>query len=88
MDEKFRENIGTKISMAAVRGFELTYFFGGLVAKYGKLDLSRAQDPSLRINTDFDFRAVKWNAESEQPDYHENKRIYFIRRLNGVASLQ
>lgn len=88
MDEKFRENIGTRISMAAVRGFELTYFFGTMIAKYGKLDLNRAQDPDLKIITDFDFRAVKWNASSEQPDYHENKRIYFIRRLNGVASVQ
>jgi len=87
-DEKFRENIGTKASVAAIRGFELTYYFGSIWAKYGSLDQKQLNDPASKIITDYDFRPVFWNAGSEYPDYHENKRIYFIRRLNGVASLQ
>ena len=88
MDEKFKENTGTKVSIAAIRGFELTYFFGSLWAKYKSLDLANAQDSSLKILTDYDFRPVLWNTGTDVPDYFENKRIYFIRRLNGIASVQ
>ena len=87
-DEKFRVNTGTKASGASIRGFELTYFFGSLWAKRGSIDPQQFSDPTLRIITDFDFRPVMWNTESDKPDYFENKRIYFIRRLNGVSSLQ
>lgn len=87
-DEMFKVNTGTKASTASIRGFELTYFFGSLWAKKGSLDHQQFSDPSLRIVTDYDFRPVFWNMENQKPDYFENKRIYFIRRLNGVASLQ
>jgi len=87
-DEKFKENIGTKASIAAIRGFELTHFFGSLWSKYGSIDTKQFQDPTLKVITDYDFRPVYWNTGCENPDYYENKRIYFIRRLNGVASLQ
>ena len=87
IDEKFKENTGTKASASAIRGYEITFFFGSLWSKYKTLNMSMAQDPSLRITTEYDFRPVTWNA-GEQPDYFENKRIYFIRRLNGIASLQ
>jgi ABC-type branched-subunit amino acid transport system substrate-binding protein len=88
VDEKFKENTGTKASISAIRGYELTFFFGSLWSKYKTLDMVKAQDPSLRIVTDYDFRAVTWNTGAEIPDYYENKRLYFIRRLNGIASLQ
>lgn len=87
-DEKFKENTGTKASGSSIRGFELTYFFGSLWAKKGSIDPQQFSDPTLRVITDYDFRPVLWNTENDKPDYYENKRIYFIRRLNGVASLQ
>jgi ABC-type branched-subunit amino acid transport system substrate-binding protein len=88
VDEKFKENTGTKASIAAIRGYELAFFFGSVWSKYNTLDMAKSQDPSLRVITDFDFRPVFWNTGAEIPDYFENKRIYFIRRLNGIASLQ
>jgi hypothetical protein len=88
VDEKFKDNTGTKASISAIRGYELIFFFGSLWSKNKSLDMTKTQDPSLRIVTDYDFRPVYWNAGSEQPDYFENKRIYFIRRLNGIASIQ
>lgn len=88
IDEKFKENTGTKASISAIRGYELTFFFGSLWSKYKTLDMTKAQDSSLRIITDYDFRPVMWNAGAGLPDYFENKRIYFIRRLNGITSLQ
>ena len=87
-DEKFKDNIGTKASISAIRGFEITYFFGSIWSKYGHIDQKQLEDSKSRIITDYDFRPVFWGADHQYPDYYENKRIYFIRRLNGVASLQ
>jgi hypothetical protein len=38
--------------------------------------------------TDFDFRPVKFNPKEAKPDYFENKKIYFLRRLNGAVTVQ
>lgn len=87
-DMIFKENTGTKASLSAIRGFELTYFFGSLWAKKGIIDPKDFSEPELRIITDYDFRPVYWNSENVNPDYFENKRIYFIRKLNGVVTVQ
>lgn len=87
-DKKMKEETGIKSSTSALKGFELTFYFLNILAKYGTIKLDNPADKAFKVFNNLDFRAIKWSQESQVPDYFENKRIYFIRRLNGVESTQ
>jgi hypothetical protein len=73
----------------AFKGFEITYYFVHLLMKYDTAMLSHLNDPAFKLITDYDFRPIRWNKASADPDYFENKRIYILRRLhNQVTQLQ
>jgi hypothetical protein len=87
-DNRFRNTLGVKSSNTAYKAFELTYYFVKLLVKYGKITVFNLDNPQFKIMTDFDFHPIKYNSMEITPDYFENKRIYFLRRLNGVVTVQ
>jgi hypothetical protein len=69
----------------AFRGYDLTYNFCSLLLKYGT-DLGKnINDKSFRWFLDYDFKPV-YNKTSGRPDYYENKRIYILKKVNGLVS--
>lgn len=88
LEESFKSFTGIKPSSSVYKGFELTYYFISLLDKYKSLIFNKPEDKEFKVLNDYDFRPVYWSTGSTEPDYYENKRIYFVRRLNGVASLQ
>lgn len=88
LDEKVKSVIGVKPSISMYKGFELMFYFTNMFQKYGEFKPNAPDAISFKVLNDLDFRPVKWSPLSVVPDYHENKRIHFIRRLNGVATLQ
>jgi len=88
MDEKVKSITGVKPSFSLYKGFELTFYFVNILAEYGAIKGINMDVMPFKVLNDFDFRAVKWAPMSAVPDYYENKRIYFVRRLNGVSTIQ
>ncbi|MEY3577020.1 MAG: hypothetical protein RL394_603 [Bacteroidota bacterium] len=88
IDEKIKSITGVKPSISLIKGFELTYYFVNILSTYGEIRLDGPEAKPFKVLNDFDFRPVKWNTSSTTPDYYENKRIYFMRRLNGVNTVQ
>ena len=88
IDEKVKSITGVKPSISLIKGFELTYYFANILSKYGEIRIDTPEAKAFKVLNDFDFRPVKWSPMSAVPDYYENKRIYFIRRLNGVSTVQ
>jgi hypothetical protein len=88
IDEKVKSITGVKPSISLIKGFELTYYFANILSKYGEIRMDTPEAKPFKVLNDFDFRPVKWSSMSAFPDYYENKRIYFIRRLNGVSTVQ
>lgn len=88
IDEKVKSITGVKPSISLIKGFELTYYFANILSKYGEIRMDTPEAKTFKVLNDFDFRPVKWSPMSSVPDYYENKRIYFIRRLNGVSTVQ
>ena len=88
VDEKIKSITGVKPSMSLIKGFELTYYFANIMYTYGQIKTEGLEAKPFKVLNDFDFRPVKWAPMSSAPDYYENKRIYFIRRLNGVSTVQ
>jgi ABC-type branched-subunit amino acid transport system substrate-binding protein len=87
-DKKMKEETGINSSTSALKGFELTFYFLNILSKYGTIKIDNPADKPFKVFNDLDFRAIKWTKETQVPDYFENKRIYFIRRLNSVESVQ
>ncbi len=88
VEEKVKSITGVKPSISLIKGFELTYYFVNILSKYGEIKPDIPEAKPFKVLNDFDFRPVKWAPMSANPDYYENKRIYFIRRLNGVSTVQ
>ncbi len=87
-EETFKNTTGVKNAINAYRGYETTFYFVQLLNKYGKIFPIQFDEPAFKVMTDFDFKAIKWNSLESDPDYFENKRIYFLRRLNNVVTVQ
>ena len=88
VDEKIKSITGVRPSISLIKGFELTYYFVNILSRYGEIKIDIPEAKPFKVLNDFDFRPVKWASMSDTPDYYENKRIYFIRRLNGVNTVQ
>jgi hypothetical protein len=65
------------------RGYETVYHFAHLLQLNGRNIGSSLSDKRFRIFTDFDVQPYV-NHKSNTLDYFENKRIYFIKKVNGA----
>jgi hypothetical protein len=88
MDELFKKNIYTKPSLPAYKGFELTYYFASLFSKHARVVVGDSTDNLFTPLNDLDFQPIKTKGPEGPVDYFENKKLYFLRRLNGVTISQ
>ncbi len=84
--EAYKRKSYSKPSDIAYKGFELTWYFSCLLQKYDTNLMQHLDENGCNLMSDYDFRPVQWNKMSTGPDYFENKRVYMIKRLNGVAT--
>ncbi|MEX6690058.1 ABC transporter substrate-binding protein [Danxiaibacter flavus] len=79
-----RDHFGRPTDMY-FKGFESMYHFSKLLVKYRTNILNNISDPSFKISTDFYFEPVRLTKESYAPDYIENKKIYFVKKQDGMV---
>lgn len=65
------------------RGLETMYHFTHLLQLHGKNLGSSLSDKPFKLFTDFDIQPVI-NQKTNTLDYFENKKIYFIKQVNGA----
>jgi hypothetical protein len=65
------------------RGYETVYHFAHLLQLNGRNIGSSLSDKRFRIFTDFDVQPFV-NPKTNTLDYFENKKIYFIKKVNGT----
>lgn len=71
------------------KGFEAMYHFGRLLLKHQDRLLNNLSDKDFKLFNDFDFQPAKAVKESFSADYLENKKLYFVRKLDGqIKSVQ
>ena len=44
-------------------------------------------DHSGKIFSDFDIQPVKMKTTKNEPDYYENKKVYFIKKIDGTSKV-
>jgi hypothetical protein len=65
------------------RGYETVYHFAHILQLNGKNLGSSLSDRRHKIFSDFDIQPVI-NSKTTTLDYFENKKLYFIKKLNGA----
>jgi hypothetical protein len=78
----YRNNYFGRPSDMVFKGFEAMYHFGKLLIVYDQNLITNLSDKSFKLFNDFDFQPVKQKNDIATPDYLENKKIYFIKKID------
>ena len=68
------------------KGFESVFVFARLITRYPDDFMSHLNEYSYKVFNEYNFKAVYVNKNTSIPDYFENKRLYFMKLLNGKSS--
>ena len=86
IQDYFKTKFYSRPSDMVYRGYETMYRFGKLLLQYGPTLNSGIADKKITVFTDFDIQPVYINRQNMTLDYFENKKLYFIRKLNGAVA--
>lgn len=83
---KFKAKIHSRPTDMVYKGFEITYRYlkNMLNHQDNIIDLS---DRVGKIFSDFDIQPVKMKTTKNEPDYYENKKVYFIKKIDGTSKV-
>ena len=76
---------GTPTDMV-YKGFESAYNFINLLLQPGSSLMSNINEKKFKVFTEYDIRPVKLSGKSVTTDYYENKKVYILKKLNGVVT--
>lgn len=79
---KYKARFFGRPSDMVFKGFESMYHFTKLLLKHGNELINNLSDKEYKLFNEFDIQPVRANIESSIPDYLENKKIYFVRKLD------
>ncbi len=82
IETKYRTKYAGRPSDMVHKGFESLYHFGKLLIQYKNDLIYHLSDKSFKLFNEFDFQPVR-SKTNGSTDYLENKKIYFVRKLNG-----
>jgi len=68
------------------RGYETTYRFSRQLLHTGKGLNGSLGEKKFKIFTDFDIQPVFLNRQNLTLDYFENKKLYFIKKVDGAVT--
>jgi hypothetical protein len=84
--ENFKERFYSRPSDMVYRGYETMYRFGKLLLLHGANLNSSIGEKKFTVFNDFDIQPIFTNKQSPVLDYFENKKLYFIKKVNGVVT--
>lgn len=85
VSENFKTSFYSRPSDMVFRGYETLYHFGHLLKLYGhNLGSSLSDKKYMLFGGEFDIQPVI-NRATMTLDYFENKKLYFVKKLDGVV---
>lgn len=81
--EYFNSQLYARPSDMVFRGYETTWMFSKILMKYGKDISSNLANKENQVFTQYDIQPVI-NRTTMTLDYFENKKLYFIKWLDGT----
>jgi hypothetical protein len=84
IQEHFKNTFYSRPTDMIFRGYETLYHFAHLLKLHGNNVGSSLSDKKFTLFTDFDIQPVL-DKKTMTLDYFENKKLYFIRKVDGVV---
>lgn len=79
----FQKKFYSRPSDMVFRGYECTYRFAKLLLLHGKSLSGSIGERRIKVFSDFDIEPVFLNRQNMTLDYFENKKLYFIKKVDG-----
>jgi len=86
IQDHFKDRFYSRPSDMVYRGYETMFRFGKLLLQYGPALNTSLTEKKFNVFTDFDIQPVYTNRQNMTLDYFENKKLYFVRKLNGTIA--
>jgi ABC-type branched-subunit amino acid transport system substrate-binding protein len=67
------------------KGYEAMFHFTKLYLKHDSAFMQHLSDKDFKIASEFNFEPAKSKKDSPSTDYLENKKLYFVTKLDGVV---
>ena len=83
----YKTAYNSKPSDMVLKGYEMMYHFTKLLTSYPDTFINKASDGAYKVSDDFNFQPVRLTSTSFIPDYLENKKLYYIRIINGRVTI-
>jgi hypothetical protein len=83
ISSKYRHKFQSRPSDQVFKGYESVYHFTKLAIKHQGNLMQNLSDRSFKLFNDFDIQAVRLKKESLEADYLENRKLYFIKKVDG-----
>lgn len=80
----FKNNLYSRPTDMVFRGYECLLHFGKLLIEHGPNLSSSIGEKKYKVFTDMDIQPVFLNKQSPTLDYFENRKIYFVKMLDGL----
>ncbi|MBL7734834.1 MAG: ABC transporter substrate-binding protein [Chitinophagaceae bacterium] len=85
VQDAFKARFYSRPTDMVYRGYETLYHFAHLLIAHGKNFGSSLSDKNFNLFTDYDIQPVL-NPKTMTLDYFENKKIYFVKKVEGVVT--
>lgn len=82
--KKFKKVANSRPSDMVFKGFEITYRYVKTLYEHPHDFLSHVNDSKYKMFNNFNFQPVSSKENPLQVDYLENKKIYFIKKTDGL----
>jgi hypothetical protein len=86
IQQYYRLKFYSRPSDMVFRGYETTYRFSRQLLHTGKSLNGSLGEKKFKLFTDFDIQPVFLNRQNMTLDYFENKKLYFIKKVDGVVT--
>ena len=87
IQQYFKTRFYSRPSDMVFRGYETTYRFSKQLLHTGGKGLSGSiGEKKFKVFTDFDIEPVFLNRQNMTLDYFENKKLYFVKKMDGVVT--
>jgi hypothetical protein len=87
LTSKYRNKFLSRPSDLVFKGYESFLHFSKLSIKHRENLIHNLSDKSFKLFNEFDIQPVKFKKENKEPDYWENRKLYFIKKADGQLKL-
>jgi hypothetical protein len=80
----YKSKLFARPSDMVLKGYESMYHFTSLLLAYPTDIMNHLSDKAFKISNDFIIEPQKSTTDPSKINYLENKKIYFIKKLDGI----